>query len=477
MELDLNKKHCYYFNEISKIPHGSRNEKRISDYLVDFAKKRSLKYVQDAAYNVVIYKEGSKGFENSEPLLLQGHMDMVCEANRDTQIDFENDPITLKTDGDWLMANGTTLGADDGVAVAYMLAVLDSDDVKHPPLECCFTVSEEIGLQGALKLDGSLFKAKRMLCMDTSGETVTTVSTAGGARAVTTIKGQLIDNSKNTYSLFISGLKGGHSGGFIDSGRTNSIIVANRIVKEMSSQGIDINLVNLNGGLKENAIPRECEYIFSSCEEFELINTKIKESFEAIKNEYSVADPGMNCDVKRIDTATKMFDKKSTNDILNFIYLVPNGFKEKSLEIEGLTLTSLNLGILKTDNDKVVLTDCVRSAIDSAKDNLINQIKAIAELCNGTVELQAPYPGWNYSKDCEIRDLLGKAVKEVTGKEMEMHATHGGNECGVFSSFGIKQIASCGPIMEDIHTPKERLNMKSFDACYEILLKVMEWCV
>lgn len=476
MDLDLNKKHCFYFNEICKIPHGSRNEKRISDYLVNFAKERKLKYVQDDVYNVVIYKEASKGYENSKPLLLQGHMDMVCEANRGTPIDFINDPITLHVEDDWLMANQTTLGADDGVAVAYMLAVLDSDNLKHPPLECCFTVSEEIGLQGALQLDGNLFKAKRMLCMDSSGEIETTVSTAGGIRVISNIKGKLIDNASSTYSLFISGLKGGHSASFINSGRTNSIIVTNRIIKEVKEQGIDIKLVSLNGGLKENAIPRECEYLFASDTDFVELEKRIATSFKAIKNEYVIGEPDMKYEFKKVTTATKVFDNKTSENLLDYIYLLPNGFKEKSLEIEGLTLTSLNLGILRTENDEVVLTDCVRSAIDSARDNLVNQIKALAKLCGGSVKLEAAYPGWNYAKDCEIRDFLKQAIKEITGKDMQARASHGGNECGVFSSFGVEQITSFGPIMEDIHTPKERLSLKSFDVCYEILLRVMELC-
>lgn len=474
MEFDLSKKHCYFFNEICKIPHGSHNEKGISDYLVSFAKERNLKCVQDKVYNVVIYKDASKGYENSAPIILQGHMDMVCEVNRGTEFDFEKDSLSLRVEDDWLMATDTTLGADDGVAVAYMLAVLDDETIAHPALECCFTVSEETGLQGALNFDKNNITAKRMVCLDSSGEIVTTVSCAGGTRAITSLKGTLIDNDKNTYSLFVSGLKGGHSAKFINSGRTNSIITANRIVKEATKKGIDISLVSIEGGLKENAIPRECECIFASTSDFEEIKKAFKESFDNIAYEYAVGEPDMKYELKEVAKADKVFDETSTAKVLNLIYLIPNGFKERSLEIEGLTLTSLNLGVIRTINDTVRLTDCIRSAIDSSKMNLVNEIKALAECLGAEVELQAPYPGWNYLKDCPLRDVLGKAIKDNTGKDMLIEATHGGNECGVFSSFGVKEIVAYGPIMEDIHTPKEKLSLKSFDTCYKVLVQVLK---
>ena len=472
---DLNKPYCFYFNEISRIPHGSFNEEAISEYLVDFAKKKGLRYVKDEHNNVVIYKDGSKGYENSEPLILQGHMDMVCEANKDTVFDFKKDPLVLRTDGDWLMATGTTLGADDGVALAYILAILDDDNIPHPPLECCFTVQDEVGLLGARKLDKDLFKAKRMICLDHEDETDTCTSTSGGRNVQSFFKGNIINNSKESYRLFVSGLKGGHSGTLINDNRGNANKLAARMLKEFLNNGAAINIIAIDGGSKENAIPRECEIFFAS-DDIDKIAEVFEKTSAGIRNEYAVSEKELSITLEKTSVSEKRFDEKTSADIIRFLFLAPNGFKEKSPLIEGLTVTSLNLGVIKTDDDTICVTHSVRSVFDSSRDELSDEIKTLAEMCGGTSRFSADYPGWNFSERSDLRDKLRSALMKVSGKELRTSAVHGGNECGVFSSFGVEDIISYGPSMEDIHTPKERLDLRSFDRVYEILLEVLKNC-
>ena len=471
---DLNKPYCFYFNEICRIPHGSGNEKGIADYLENFARERDLRCVRDQYDNVVIYKDASEGYEKAGPLILQGHMDMVCEANKDTVFDFLNEPLQLRTEGEWLMASGTTLGADDGVAVAYMLAILDDDDLPHPPLECCFTVQEEVGLVGALKLDGSLFRSKRMICLDHGGETDTCVSTSGGRRVETTFRGTLIGNERNSYRLLVSGLKGGHSGSLINDNRANANKLAVRIIKELLNCGVDLSITAIDGGSKENAIPRECEIFFNTDDE--RLDDLLDEAKAKLTNEFIAAEKNISVTLEKTARAGRCFDQKTGQDIIRFLFLAPNGFKEKSPLIEGLTVTSLNLGVIKTHEDTVSIMHSVRSVFASAKDELSDEIRTLAEMCDAHVEYMADYPGWNFKEDSKLRVLLADALMKVSGKELRTSAVHGGNECGVFSAFGVEDIISFGPIMEDIHTPKERLNLPSFDRCYEIILDVLKNC-
>ncbi|MBR3227822.1 MAG: beta-Ala-His dipeptidase [Erysipelotrichaceae bacterium] len=473
---DLSKAYCFYFNEIAKIPHGSYNEEKISSYLEDFAKQRGLRYVRDPHNNVVIYKDGSKGYENASPLILQGHMDMVCEANKDVTFDFRNDPLVLKTEGKWLMASGTTLGADDGVAVAYMLAILDNDSIAHPPLECCFTVQEEVGLVGALKLDKDFFKAKRMICLDHGGEVDTCVSTSGGRRVLSTFKGRKENNSAPAYRLFVSGLRGGHSGSLIHDNRANANKAATRIVKEMELQDIDIRIVLIDGGSKENAIPRECEIIFVSESDEERIMSLFSKLSEDIRNEIIASEKDVSITLERMPACPQCFDITFSKKMIDFLFLAPNGFKEKSALIEGLTITSLNLGVIKTEGDTISVMHSIRSVFASAKEELSEEVSLLSKIFGGTSTYNADYPGWNFAAESALREKLKDALYKISGKELTTSAVHGGNECGVFSSFGVKDIISFGPIMEDIHTPKERLDLDSFDRCYSILLEILKNC-
>lgn len=477
MEFDLKKPHCHYFNEIAKIPHGSYNEKALSDWIVAFADERGLKSVQDEMWNVVVYKPASAGFENSAPLLLQAHMDMVCEANKGTDHNFDTDPLKLEVVDGWLTAKGTTLGADDGTGVAYMLAILDDPDLPHPPLECCFTVQEEIGLCGAINLKPEYFSAKRMVCLDGGGEVSTCTTSAGGTRVDSTFKGNMAANSDPCYHIAIGGLAGGHSGGEIHREKGNSIAIAVRFLKELMIAGVDVELISIEGGLKDNAIPRECDVVFASNSDPEEIGKAFAKTEGAVREELEFSDAGFKASCTASDTSECKFDAESTSRLINFLYLVPNGFQHRSMAIEGLTVTSLNLGIIRTEGDTVKATQSLRSALKGGIPDLVNKIRTLADLFGVTIKLKAAYPGWNYSPVSEMRDKLAAVLKRVEDAELKCEATHGGNECGVFNSLGVEDIITYGPITRFIHTPDEKLDLESFDRSFTVLTELVKECV
>ncbi|MBQ8995108.1 MAG: beta-Ala-His dipeptidase [Oscillospiraceae bacterium] len=477
MEFDVTKPHCHYFYELTRIPHGSYNEKELSDWLVAFANERGLRSVQDEMGNVVIYKPASAGCENSAPLLLQAHMDMVCEANKGTDHDFEKDPLDLEVVDGWLTAKGTTLGADDGTGVAYMLSILDDPDLPHPPLECCFTVQEEIGLCGALNLKPEYFQSKRMVCLDGGGEVSTCTTSAGGTRVDSTFVGTVVSNSDPCYQISVGGLAGGHSGGEIHMEKGNSIVTAVRFLKEMMVAGVDVELVSINGGLKDNAIPRECDVVFASATDPELIRKAFCGTEASVREELEFSDSGFKASCEAVDVAEKKFDADSTARLVNYLYLAPNGFQHRSMAIPGLTVVSLNLGIIRTEGDTVKSTHSLRSALKSGIPDLVNKIRTLADLFGAEITLKAAYPGWNYSPVSDMRDKLAAVLKRVDNAELKCEATHGGNECGVFNSLGVEDIITYGPIAQFIHTPDERLDLASFDRSFAVLTELVKECI
>ena len=471
---DLSKPYCYYFNEIAKIPHGSYDEERIADYIYKFGIDHNLKTVKDPSNNVIIYKDASKGYENSAPLLLEAHMDMVCEKNKDSNHDFKKDPLDLYVEDGWLKARGTTLGADDGTGVAYMLAILDDDKLSHPALECVFTVQEEVGLCGALKLDTSLFKSRRMICLDGGGEVSTGISSAGGCIVTQTFDLKYVDNYKPTYRLFVSGLSGGHSGGEIHKEKGNANKLAFRILKELKCE---VNLVSANGGLKDNAIPRECEVIFSSDTNYSDIKKAVDQSIINIKKELEFSDNGFKCTLEEVTSADKVVETKTSKEIIDYIFLLPNGFKHRSMAIEGLTLTSLNLGIINTVDNKLIITSSLRSALECSIDHMIEEISTLADIFNADVKVSARYPGWNYKPNSDMRHKLNKIIEKIYHKPLLEEATHGGCECGIFAAISDDMdILTYGPIMKDIHTPDERLDLESFSRGYVVLTSLIKEC-
>ncbi len=477
MIFDINKRHCYYFDEISKIPHGSKNEKALSDYLVRFARNHHLDVVQDHVNNVIIYKKGSKGCEQAKPLILQAHMDMVCEKVKESSHNFEKDPLKLIVKDGILKAQGTTLGADNGTGVAYMLALLEDETLVHPPLECVFTTMEEIGLLGAMELDGKLLSGKRMISLDGGGETRTLLSCAGGCTVKLIKDLKTEENHDPCFKLTVQGLLGGHSGGEIHKEKGNANLLCARIIKEMMLKGAKLHLTGVSGGLKMNAIPREAEMTFASPNAFEQLNEWLSESVKALQEELEFSDPGFTAVLSCDNTSEKKWSKSTSNDVLDMMYLMPNGFQHRSMVIEGLTLTSLNLGIVQTLKTEVEMVISIRSALESGKDHLKRKLSVLCERLGFRVEMDKGFPGWNYSAESNMREIYAQMVQKLYHQELEMIASHGGCECGVFKGM-IPEIdmISMGPKAAFVHTPDEQLDLASFDRTYELLKCIVCEC-
>lgn len=474
MEFEITNRPRFFFAECARIPHGSKNEKELSDYIVAFAKEHGLKYKQDDMYNVIVYKEGSKGYENAGSLILQAHIDMVCEKNKDCDHDFEKDPLKLYVEDNILRAKGTTLGADDCTGVAYMLAILEDDTLAHPPLECIFTVQEEIGLLGAMNLKAEDIYAHRMISLDGGGETTTMLSSAGGCQCNLTKKLAMEKNSAPTYAIHITGLSGGHSGGEIHKEKGNANQLAIRVVKEAILKGANIQIVSYDGGLKDNAIPREADIVFASDTPKEQLQTYFEISAKEIATELEFSDAGFTLKFEEVAVAPYKAVQKDSDDLIDYAYLMPNGFQHRSMAIEGLTLTSLNLGVVTTKNDQVEFIISVRSAIESGIDNLVNILSVLAQRLDFDMQTSARYPGWNYNEVSSMREIYKDAVKKLYDQELEMVAGHGGCECGVFCSLvPDMDIISLGPVSAHVHTPDEQLDLESFDRTYQLLCTVV----
>ena len=374
-----------YFEEICSIPHGSSNTKKISDYLVTFAREHDLRYIKDQSNNVIIFKDGTPGYEASAPVMLQGHMDMVCEKDKDCNIDFERDGLELVLKDGIISANGTTLGGDDGIAVAYALAILDSSDIPHPPLETVFTVDEEIGMLGAAAIDCSPLKSKIMLNLDSEDEGYLLVSCAGGVTAASHIPVSFIPAADKTLmSINISGLLGGHSGVEIDKNRANANILFGRILYTLNKK-LSFNLVSIEGGLKDNAIVKTAVAVIAVNEsDIQTVKDCVSHLESLFKHEYVVSDPDIKVAAEITDSSSEaaandMMDNISTNRVIAALVNMPYGIQCMSSNIEGLVESSLNLGILKTTDTEVVLSYCVRSSIASRKQEMLDKITSLTE--------------------------------------------------------------------------------------------------
>lgn len=460
----------YYFEEIAKIPHGSYQEEAIADYVESIAKSHQLAYRRDDMHNIVIFKDATKGYEDHAPLMLEAHLDMVNEKNNDSDHDFDHDPLDLYVEDGFLHARGTTLGADDGYGVCYMLAILTDPDVKHPPLECVFTVQEEVGLCGALAFDTSDLKAKRMIGLDSETEGETCTSSSGGNDVLITkpIVGE--DNDAPVYVMEIKGLLGGHSGECIDKARANANKLAARILYSLLREGIDIRLVEITGGLKNNAIPRECEVVFASTESFEVIYNKIQEYQTDIQKEYENSDSYITITLQSGECPVCICAKDS-EAIICMMYLAMNGLVEKSQVIDGLTTISLNMGVVRTNDNDITIEYCLRSPLKSARMQMVLQLELVATMFNGYISVSNDYPGWDYDANSMLRKQFKDFYFEYTKKPLKEVATHGGLETGAFKDkIPELDIITMGPNMADIHTPDERLDIESFEKTYKLLV-------
>lgn len=461
---NLNPKRVFhYFEEICSFPHGSGNTALISEYCERFAKEHSLYCHRDALGSIIIKKPATVGYEEHPAVILQGHLDMVCAKDDSADIDMETEGVKLITDGEFVWAQGTTLGGDNGIAVAMVLAILEDNSLCHPPIEALFTVDEETGMFGAEALDPAYLSGKMLINIDSEEEGVLTVSCAGGARAgfLLSLNREAVKNP--VYKLRIDGLKGGHSGVEIDKGGQNADILMGALLKRIP----DCRICTIAGGLKDNAIPSSCECIISCPAD----PAEIAARFE--KETRIPTDAGLSVTVTAAE-AESYFDKRGTETIIEFLTTVQNGIISMSEDIEGLVQTSLNLGVLVTEGDNVNASFAVRSSVLEEKLCLMRDLKTTAERVGADFTEDSFYPGWEYKKESRLRDTMCRVYEKKTGEKMTVSAIHAGLECGLFCEKieGLDAV-SLGPDMFDVHTPREKLSVASTERVYNYLLEVL----
>ena len=462
------------FVELSKIPHGSGNMNKISQYCIDFVSNLGLDYVCDCAKNIIVYKDGSKGFENSEPIALQGHLDMVCQKSADCNIDFLNDGISIYRDGDFLRANGTTLGADNGIAVAMALSILERDDIPHPPIEVVFTTDEEIGMIGAAQLDTSLLKSKKLINIDSEEDDTVTVSCAGGSDFKAELSIKRIIKKSSGVRLVLKGLKGGHSGVEINSHRINAAVLAGRILQHLKSQ-MDFSIISVNSGDKSNAIPNYC-VIELACENANDLCGLIDEYISVIRKEISYKESGFETEISVLDNDNYfVLDNIWADKLIYSLCLVPNGIIEMSAEIEGLVETSLNLGILATNENDILFQFALRSNKLTALKYLEQRLSLFFYGLGAKVSVGGHYPPWEYKKDSNLKEVYIDAYSEIFGVAPKVEAIHAGLECAIFSSsISDADCIAIGPTICGAHTVDECLSISSTEKIYRVLLRVLE---
>ena len=468
------KKIFHFFEEISYIPRGSRNNQAISDYLVAFAKERNLEYKRDEALNVIIIKEASKGCESMDSVILQGHMDMVCLKDAQSTHDFIKDALSLHVEGDFLRADNTTLGGDNGIAIAYALAILDSDDIVHPRLEVIITTDEEIGLLGADALDTSSLKAKYMINLDSEEESSILVGCAGGMTSSATFKMEKEMVSGVEVKVCLMGLQGGHSGSDINKNRTNSTILSARMMTAL--MGYSYSLSYMESGEKDNAIPSLSKLTFVVKEEdVQGFVNKMEECKAIYQKELVTSEPDFTMVISVGDKGEyACISKESLTKVLLFITYVPNGIQTWSAEMKGLVESSLNLGICKVDLGQALFSYSVRSSVASYKSYLSGKIAFFTQFLGGTYKTEGEYPAWEYKHDSKLREICVQIYEEEFHRKPIVETIHAGLECGIFSDRmpGL-DIISIGPDMFDVHTPKERLSISSTVRVFDYIVKVL----
>lgn len=489
---DLHPKQVFhFFEEISRIPRPSYHERAISDYLAQFAKERGLFYRQDEKYNVVIIKEASQGYEHQPPLVLQGHMDMVCEKESGCTKDLMREGPDLETDGEYVWAKGTTLGGDDGIAIAYALAILDAEDIPHPRLEFLCTVCEEVGMEGADALDLSDLKGRQLLNLDSEEEGIFLAGCAGGCTADIRWTEETEQKTGKVLELQISGLLGGHSGTEIDKGRANANMLMTEWLGRLYER-IPFGCIAMEGGSKDNAIPRNCISriaVQGDSRAVSDVQAAVEQIAAEMRRDWQAAEPGiqMQCSIckEEMDLGDRescaqdtpqgwMVGMKQTEMLLKKLGEFPNGVISMCQEPEGLVETSLNLGILKVERGAVRLRYSLRSCVDRELVRLTGQLGEYTKRIGAIMELSGKYPAWEYQKNSVFRDRLAGIYAEMFGREPQIQVIHAGVECGILAAKlpGLECV-SLGPDIYDIHTPMERMSVKSVERMYEFLLELL----
>lgn len=458
----------YYFNEISKIPHGSGNTAKIAEYLVNFANERGLYVRRDGANNVIIKKAATAGYEGRPAVILQGHTDMVLATAPDCDKDMLSEGLDLYIDGDFLKARGTTLGGDDGVAVAYALALLDSDSIPHPALEALFTSDEEIGLLGAVALDPCDINGRMLINIDSDAEGILTVGCAGGVRLDARLPMRTESCQADALKIRVDGLRGGHSGVEIGKGRENAIKILGELLRLASCDGTAVRISSICGGNADNAIPRYAECVVEAgCK------GKITAAVNALTEKYRAAEPTI-CFTFTDTEALSLYDASDSSALISLINEEPSGVIAMSSDISGLVETSLNLGIVRCSEDSVTLTFSIRSSKSAEKASLVTRVTKIAQKYGADCSTHGDYPAWEYRRESHLRDVMCGVYRDMYGRDAEVVTIHAGLECGIFTDkISGLDCVSIGPDNHDIHTTEERLSISSTVRVWEYLKEVL----
>ena len=465
----------YYFEEICKIPHGSFHTDAISDYCMSFARSHGLRARQDASGNVVIWKDAAPGYDNGDTVILQGHLDMVCVKEDGCLLDLEKDGLRLVVEGDNVYAEGTSLGGDDGIAVAYALAILEDDTIPHPALEVVLTVNEEVGMLGATALDASDLKGRILLNLDSEDEGIFLTGCAGGATASGRIPVKWTEEEGVQYRVSIENLTGGHSGAEIDKGRANANVLMGRLLYTLMDE-VDVWIASLSGGEKDNAIARfsHAEVVVGR-EQAAAFERCLEKTAEVIRREYAVKEAEMCIHGEKLgEGSTRVLQPVSASRVVLALVHMPNGVQKLEEALEGAVRTSLNLGQISLGDECFTDVSSVRSSLASEKDWLLEKLQSLAMLLGGECEITGEYPAWEYRPDSRIRELIVRIYEEQTGKKAEICSIHAGLECGILADKlpGLDCV-SYGPQMRDIHTTGEVLSISSVKRTWELTLAVL----
>lgn len=468
-----------FFEEISKIPHGSGNTSKLIEYCCDFAQKRNLKFVTDLSGNVIIYKPATKGYENCQTVILQGHLDMVAEKTPDCKINMDKEPIILCHDNEYIWADKTTLGGDDGIAIAYMLAILDSNNISHPPIEALFTNDEEIGLLGVRDLNTDLLKGKRLINIDSEEEGILTVSCAGGVRAYCELPLEYVFTKDNESALKIkiSGLQGGHSGVDINKHRKNAHILMGRLLQHIARTQ-DFTISNLFGGNKTNVIPQTATAtICTESSNIAQIMNSVKNFENILKEELFSNEPNIKIDYSICSTPLEHTTEDSTRKIIFTLQQIPNGILAMSPDVPNMVQTSLNMGELSIENKTLKMGYLIRSNASTGKQLAVQKLHSFIDYLYGSVEFKSDYPAWEYRAQSPLRDIMIKAYDEVYADHPQIDSIHAGLECGILSGkMPDVDMVSFGPTIKNVHTPNEKMEIASVLRCWKYLVATLKMC-
>ncbi|MTI64973.1 MAG: aminoacyl-histidine dipeptidase [Firmicutes bacterium] len=465
-----------HFETLTNIPRESGNEKAVSDYIVKFSKDLGLDVIQEPSLNVIIKKPATPGYEDKKTVIIQGHMDMVCVKDDDLEFDFQKDPIPLVIDGDWIKTKGTTLGGDNGIAVAMAMAILEDKSIKHPEIKVLLTVGEETGMDGVLSLNPDNISGDILINLDSEEEGILLASCAGGCNNIITLDLEKREPKKDTaYKIVLKGLLGGHSGVEINKRRANAITTLARVLNDLKGE-VEFELSEIFGGDKFNAIPKRAEAtLVLNGKDVNTMNKKINDFQKLLKTEYETSDPNLTIELNEVNCPETVYKEEIKESIIKILCLIPDAVQTMSDSIEGLVESSNNLGVLKEEDEKLIFLNAVRSSVTSLKDNINERIQIICDLVNADMTIESDYPSWPFKPESETRDLMKKVYKRLFNKPLKVDAIHAGLECGfLIEKIGDIDMVSLGPDLFDVHTPNEKLSISSTKRTYDFLIEVLK---